>query len=405
MNPTTRFLTALGQTLAAMTLYAAGHPVRVAARERSLAALQEILVDRGPLRISFLQGEVIIGTRVLHELRGWDWGVKLANAGVQRLEIDAVPTPTHTDMDVLLEALHERLASPSGRELPPIAVRGLRAGPLAVLANDDGTGDEDSAVVDLLDALVIDTLDAEMDTVRWIHEEVANTRQVPMAEVETVIHSLASAMRRDHEVVLPLLELKTVDQYTTTHSCNVAMLAMGLAEHLGIASADVRAIGTAALLHDIGKVSIPAELLSKAGSLTPAERAEIERHPVEGARILTARGRGNDLSAVVAYEHHIWENGRGGYPMFAYPRRCHYASRLVHVCDLYDALSTQRPYRDAWPRERTLVMLQERSGVEVDAEMVRAFLSLSTRAAEARIVLPDPEAADTAMLAMLTRAT
>ena len=405
MNPTTRFLTALGQTLAAMTLYAAGHPVRVAARERSLAALQEILVDRGPLRISFLQGEVIIGTRVLHELRGWDWGVKLANAGVQRLEIDAVPTPTHTDMDVLLEALHERLASPSGRELPPIAVRGLRAGPLAVLANDDGTGDEDSAVVDLLDALVIDTLDAEMDTVRWIHEEVAKTRQVPMAEVETVIHSLASAMRRDHEVVLPLLELKTVDQYTTTHSCNVAMLAMGLAEHLGIASADVRAIGTAALLHDIGKVSIPAELLSKAGSLTPAERAEIERHPVEGARILTARGRGNDLSAVVAYEHHIWENGRGGYPMFAYPRRCHYASRLVHVCDLYDALSTQRPYRDAWPRERTLVMLQERSGVEVDAEMVRAFLSLSTRAAEARIVLPDPEAADTAMLAMLTRAT
>ncbi len=405
MKPTTRFLTALGQTLAAMTLYAAGHPVRVAARERSLAALQEILVDRGPLRVSFLQGEVIIGTRVLHELRGWDWGVKLANAGVQRLEIDAVPTPTHTDMDVLLEALHERLASPSGRELPPIAVRGLRAGPLAVLANDDGTGDEDSAVVDLLDALAIDTLDAEMDTVRWIHEEVANTRQVPMAEVETVIHSLASAMHRDHEVVLPLLELKTVDQYTTTHSCNVAMLAMGLAEHLGIASADVRAIGTAALLHDIGKVSIPAELLSKAGSLTPAERAEIERHPVEGARILTARGRGNDLSAVVAYEHHIWENGRGGYPMFAYPRRCHYASRLVHVCDLYDALSTQRPYRDAWPRERTLVMLQERSGVEVDAEMVRAFLSLSTRAAEARIVLPDPEAADTAMMAMLTRAT
>jgi putative nucleotidyltransferase with HDIG domain len=402
MNPTTRFLTALGQTLAAMTLYAAGHPVRVAARERSLAALQEILAARGPLRFSFLQGDVIVGTRVLHELRGWDWGAKLANAGVQRLEIDAVPTPTHTDMDVLLEALHERLTSPNGREHPPIAVRGLRAGPLAVLGSDDETGDEDSAVVDLLDALAIETLDAEMDTVRWIHEEVANTRHVPMAEVETVIHSLASAMHRDHEVVLPLLELKTVDQYTTTHACNVAMLSMGLAEHLGIASADVRAIGMAALLHDIGKVSISPELLTKSGALTPAERAEIERHPVEGARILSARGRGNDLAAVVAYEHHIWENGRGGYPMFAYPRRCHFASRLVHVCDLYDALSTQRPYRAAWPRERTLAMLQERSGVEVDAEMVRAFLSLSTRAAEARIVLPDPESADAPLLASKT---
>jgi len=402
MNPTARFLTALSQTLAAMTLYAVGHPVRAAARERSLAALQEILAACGSLRFSFLQGEVIVGTRVLHELRGWDWGVKLANAGVQRLEIDAVPAPTHTDMDVLLEALQERLTSPNGREHPPIAVRGLRAGPLAVLANDDGTGDEYSAVADLLDALAIDTLDAELDTVRWIHEEVANTRHVPMAEVETVIHSLASAMHRDREVVLPLLELKTADQYTTTHACNVAMLAMGLAEHLGIVSADVRAIGTAALLHDIGKVSISAELLTKVGPLTPDERAEIEQHPVEGARILTARGRGNDLSAVVAYEHHIWENGRGGYPLFTYPRRCHFASRLVHVCDLYDALSTQRPYRDAWPREQTLAMLQARAGVEVDAELVRAFLSLSTRAAEARIVLSAPEAADTSLLAAET---
>ncbi len=402
MSSTSRFLTALSQTLAAMTLYATGHPVRVAARERTLAALQELLAARGPLRFSFLQGEVIVGTRVMHELRGWDWGVKLANAGVQRLEIDAVPTPTHTDMDVLLEALHERLSSPNDREHPPIAVRGLRAGPLAVLANDDETGAEDSAVVDLLDALAVDTLDAEMDTVRWIHKEVANTRHVPMAEVETVIYSLASAMHRDHEIVLPLLELKTVDQYTATHSCNVAMLAMGLAEHLGIASADVRAIGTAALLHDIGKVSISAELLSKTGSLTPAERAEIERHPVEGARILSARGRGNDLAAVVAYEHHIWENGRGGYPLFTYPRRCHFASRLVHVCNLFDALSTQRPYRDASPREQTLARLQARSGVEVDAELVRAFLSLSTRAAEARIVLPQPEEADTSLLAAET---
>lgn len=391
MNPTARFLTALGQTLAAMSLYAPGHPVRVAARERSLAALHEILAARGPLRVSFMRGDVIVGTRVMHELRGWDWGVKLAQAGIQRLEMDAVPTPTHTDMDVLLEALHARISAPAGVVQPPIAVRGLRAGPLAVLAVDDGFGDEDSAVVELLDALAVDTLDAEMDTVRWIHEEVANTRPVPMAEVETVIHSLAAAMHRDHDVVLPLLELKAVDQYTTTHACNVAMLAMGLAERLGISSADVRSIGTAALLHDIGKVSISSELLTKAGALTDAERTEIERHPVEGARILSARGRGNDLAAVVAYEHHIWENGRGGYPVFTYPRRCHFASRLVHVCDLYDALSTRRPYRDAWPRERTLAMLQERSGIEVDAELVRAFLSLSARAEESRIALQAPE--------------
>jgi putative nucleotidyltransferase with HDIG domain len=210
-----------------------------------------------------------------------------------------------------------------------------------------------------------------------------------MAEVDAVIRSLATAMHRDQHVILPLLDLKTVDQYTTTHSCNVAMLSMGLAEQLGLPSSQVREIGTAALLHDIGKVRVSAEILVKPGKLTDAEFAEMRRHPVEGARLLSERGHGHALAAVVAYEHHIWENGGGGYPHFAFARQCHYASRLVHVCDLYDALSTKRPYRDAWPRERTLSMLQSRAGIEVDLEIVDAFIALTTRAEEARLPLHD----------------
>jgi len=210
-----------------------------------------------------------------------------------------------------------------------------------------------------------------------------------MAEVEAVIHGLSVAMQRDQHVVLPLLALKSVDQYTTTHSCNVAMLAMGLAEEVGLASADVRAIGTAALLHDIGKVRVSLDVLVKPGKLTDAEYAEMQRHTIEGARILGARGRGHALAAIVAYEHHVWQNGQGGYPHFAFPRTCHYASRLVHVCDLYDALSTDRPYRPAWPRERTLAMLQQQAGIEVDPELVQAFVRLVARAEQERTPLID----------------
>jgi putative nucleotidyltransferase with HDIG domain len=383
MNPAIRFLISLGQTLATMSLYQPGHPARANARARTLQALDATLKAGAPLRVSFLDQDVIIGHAASPELAGWDWGSKLLQAGVQRLEIDT--RPTDAAFDRLLDALLARLSAPAGREPPPFALPGIRLGGLTVI---DGHV-EAVPTVELVDAVATEMLNAETDAVRWIHEQVARRNTVPMAEVEAVIHGLAVAMQRDQHVVLPLLALKSVDQYTTTHSCNVAMLSMGLAEEVGLGSDDVRAIGTAALLHDIGKVRVSLDVLVKPGKLTDAEYAEMQRHTVEGARILGARGRGHALAAIVAYEHHVWQNGQGGYPHFAFPRTCHYASRLVHICDLYDALSTDRPYRAAWPRERTLAMLQKQAGIEVDSELVQAFLRLVERAEQERTPLVD----------------
>jgi putative two-component system response regulator len=95
-------------------------------------------------------------------------------------------------------------------------------------------------------------------------------------------------------------------------------------------------------------------------------------HPAEGAKMILVSQPELDLAAVVAYEHHIMING-GGYPRFTYDRGCHQASRLVHVCDVYDALRTNRPYRDAWPSEKILAYVEERSGVEFDGEVAHAF--------------------------------
>lgn len=95
-------------------------------------------------------------------------------------------------------------------------------------------------------------------------------------------------------------------------------------------------------------------------------------HPAEGAKMILASEPELDLAAVVAYEHHIMING-GGYPRFTYERSCHQASRLVHVCDVYDALRTDRPYRDAWASEKILAYIEERSGVEFDGEIAHAF--------------------------------
>ncbi len=380
MNSVVTFLTALGQAFAALSLYGPAHPMRDSAIARLRTAMALLVAGGQSVTISFLDNEVVVANRVLTDLRGWEWGARLSAAGVQRVELAGGSQVSTEDTDAMLVEMRARLAAPNDDTRPWIR-NGIRLGPITVAEQ----GSSRPVVMDsVLSAIDCAGLDGEIEAVGFVHDEVSAGHDVPMAEVEAIVHGLALTMHREQDVVLPLLDLRTFDEYTTTHSCNVAMLSLGLSEALGLSDSDTRAIGTAALLHDIGKVRVPQEVLTKAGTLTPDERQLIETHPVEGARILSQRGIGNGLAATVAYEHHIWYNGKGGYPGFGFPRATHYASRIVHVCDIYDALCSKRPYREAWSREKALGLIQSIAGVELDPGIAAAFITMARNATHLR---------------------
>src|SRR2546430_12350783 len=188
-------------------------------------------------------------------------------------------------------------------------------------------GDEQSGAA-IPTATITYSLSEEADTVRWVQEEVQARGTLPLTEAEAVVRSLSIAMHGGRQIVIPLLQLKEFDQYTTTHSMNVAVLTMALAESRGLSARDVRVFGVAGLLHDIGKVKIPIEVLTKPGRFSDTERALMNRHPAEGARLILRAEEDLDLAAVVAYEHHIMLNG-DGYPTFQFRRDCHEGSKLV----------------------------------------------------------------------------
>jgi putative nucleotidyltransferase with HDIG domain len=194
--------------------------------------------------------------------------------------------------------------------------------------------------------------------------------------VETVVRSLAVAMRQQNVLIASLLELKNHQHYSAVHALNTAMLVMTCAESLGLGDADVHAFGTAGLLHDIGMILIPAELTLK-GSLTPEERARVESHSVEGAKLIL-RQQGSDLAATVAYEHHMRPDGTG-YPRFTYPRETHFASRIVSVCSAYDALRMARPYRPAWNMHRVLEYIYEGAGTVFDKDIAWHLVGMVQR--------------------------
>ncbi len=383
MNAVIGFLTALGQALATMSLYGDEHPMRHTVLARTHAAMLAMLDDYGTLKLSLVDGDIVLGTRVLSELRGWEWSTRLAAVGIQRIEIDAAQPPNGVDLQNFLAALRVRLTM-LGKMAPAWSCQGIRIGALTVATGDADIEESMASVVDSL-ALSAMHLDEETAAVGYVHEQVLAGHAVPMAEVEAIVHGLAVTIHREQHLVLPLLDLKTFDQYTTTHSCNVSMLSIGLSEALGLSASQVRAVGTAALLHDIGKVKVPLEVLVKPGKLSEEEFAHMRAHPVEGAKVLTQRGQGNALASTVAYEHHIWFNGQGGYPSVEYVREAHFASRIVHVCDIYDALCSKRPYRDAWSQSRALDLLRGLQGTELDPEIYPAFEEMVQEAVTARV--------------------
>ena len=374
MSDPTVFLHTFAQALSVLSLYPEGHP----SRERAIdAAYQSLDLLTGASTVpafTFLEGEVVYGREPLRDFKDWDWGYRLAAAGIERLQVERVVS--RDEFEGFLQEINTRLTMSSAstsenRQMRSLGIRfgavGVKGHSLEVVKTDSGSG-APSAL----------SLAEELETLKWLQDEVQSERAVPLIEAEAIVRSLSVTMHAERGTVLPLLQLKNFDQYTTTHSLNVSVLSMGVAESIGCRKTEVRALGMAGLLHDIGKIKIPIQILTKPGKLSADERRIINKHPVDGAKKILQSDEALDIAAVVAYEHHMMLDG-GGYPTPHYGRDTALASRLIHVCDVYDAPRTKRPYRDAWESDTVFKYLLEHSGTEFDPELVKAFIGMMQR--------------------------
>lgn len=221
-------------------------------------------------------------------------------------------------------------------------------------------------------------LESERAAVRACLAMAGRGKPLPAADAVAVASSLQAALPESGAAALLQLPLPDMSDYITVHALNVAALAMALARELGRDEEEVRDLGVAGLLHDVGMATVPLALLCKAEQLDEAERALVKQHAAAGAALIVAAEPALPLAAVVAYEHHLRVDG-GGYPRPRQARPAQHASRLVQLCDVYDALRTPRPFRQAWPEEIIRSFISSRAGVEFDPELARVFLGLLQR--------------------------
>ena len=204
---------------------------------------------------------------------------------------------------------------------------------------------------------------------------VSRERNLERSSLEGIVGGICETVDRGSDTLLPLAALKRFDEYTFIHTINVALLSAALAEAAGLSSDLIADITAAALLHDIGKQAIPAAILNKKGGLTDAERDVMKRHAIEGAVILFDTPGVPNAAPIIAFEHHMHRDGTG-YPNQPPGWKLSLASQLVQVADIFDALRTHRPYREALSLEKAREIM---SDMPLDPDLAALFFDRVAR--------------------------
>ncbi len=213
----------------------------------------------------------------------------------------------------------------------------------------------------------------QLDEGREAFGRFRTDRHGSVHKMEEIVWSLMETLARSTRESLALAPLKNHDEYTFVHSVNVSLLVLAQGRSFGLQGPLLHSLGLAALCHDIGKLSVPLEILNHPGKLEGEAWTIMQGHAEMGAWQLAALEAAPPLSVLVAYEHHLRFDGQPSYPLVASHRRPTFASQLTSLADTFDAISTLRPYQKARARPAALAILRTRSGTFHDPFLVGNF--------------------------------
>ncbi|APG26582.1 hypothetical protein A7E78_01115 [Syntrophotalea acetylenivorans] len=229
-------------------------------------------------------------------------------------------------------------------------------------------------------------LPSESDLVQYERERlsdictgVGKKRSLSLNGLKEIVAHFLQALDQELNPLLAIFPLHQQDQYSFTHSTNVCLLTLAHARRLGLSGPLLHDIGIAALLHDIGKLFLPVDIINKPGKPNEEEWQIIRLHPVRGAEYLVGTPGVPQLAVVTAYEHHM-KYDLTGYPGVRKDWQQHLGSHMVTIADIFDALRTKRAYREAMGANRVYEMLTDLSGSELHPELTASFLQMINQA-------------------------
>jgi HD-GYP domain-containing protein (c-di-GMP phosphodiesterase class II) len=370
-------LRALSGAIGQRRIYPPQHPVAGRALATAMLHLERLLEAAEEWRLAIVGTRLLAGGEPLDER---DETVAGILEEMRARGIDTIVFRRGLGVEDLRRFVSLMLLDPkafAGGGLPErLAQEGIRTIEAGRLTLDDPAEQARERVI--ADESGRELTDAYDGALRFIEDAILgfrDGRRLSLAEAEAFVHSMIEQIQRDRSPALILTTLKSHHAYTFTHIINVCILTMAQVEALGADPATLRDFGLASMMHDIGKSLLPADILGKAGKLTPDEFRLVQRHPQDGVHILGDTAGVPDLALIVAFEHHMRYNN-AGYPRLRLGRQLHPCSLMTNLADTYDAMRSRRAYQQEYPPEKVAALIAERAGADFHPGLAKAFLQL-----------------------------
>ena len=354
----------LTASLRAGQLYSKGHPLITRNLEGLGRAIDAFHAVTPALVVGIVEDQVIVDEMPVPRGAGLESLIRrLKQIGVERITIEKGATPE--EIATLAEVVATAPSDGHGAPFPTLPH--VRVGRVTVYERTDRERADMSAFRLMYDDAVTEA--------QGVLDTAIAEGQPDVSVARSMVDGLAHAVSDNRTALLALTSLREYNNYTFTHMVNVAILTMAQARALGINGVLLREFGMAGLLHDIGKIQTPPEVLNKAGRLTPAEYEIMKRHTVDGAKILRDTPDIPTLAPVVAFEHHL-RLGGGGYPEGVRRADLNLGTMLCSIADVYDAMRSKRVYQQTSPTARILAVLQDADNHGFQPRLVRRFTQL-----------------------------
>jgi len=362
------FIRNLVTATANAALYASDHPQVVRQISLSFESISSLLAERPDIVIMLVEDRLICdGTPLSGGVSCSRLSTLMRGRGVEHLRFS---------QGVEKEELGHFIAwfARTGQDAPPPATPHIGFGTVDLRLSPGGT-------VEALRELhhrIPDLADIPAEEVARfldIYEEVRRHRKLTLNGISEIVTGFISSFQNVSGSFIALAPLRTLDEYSFTHSTTVCVLNLAQGMSLGLSGQMLHDLGVAGMLHDIGKLFLPEEVITKNDTLTPAEWELIRQHPLKGAQYLLDTPGVPRIAVVTAFEHHMTFNC-SGYPSTGVPWRQSLASHITTISDVFDALRTRRSYRDPVEQDRIITILMEMRGTGTHPFLTDNFIRL-----------------------------
>ena len=364
----------LAGVLKSASLYPAAHPFVLSSAEKLLKQIKDLLVMRKDVAFYMVGGELFFETNavpvdqglaaLLDQFTSRDVGAVIFRPELTPEEIIRFAYLMNNDEKFFADRTKVEEAMAREKITHIVTHR--------VLLVDRKTGSTIKEGKNKTTEVFMEAVDTVKDMVQSVHQD----KVINMRQVNSTVQKLVDNILQNRDTLMGVTSLKMYDEYTFAHSVNVSVLAISLATYLSFEKPQVAAIGVAGLMHDIGKVSVPLEIINKPDKLTEQEWAMVKRHPIEGALLLADVPAMTKLAMVASFEHHQHGDVRG-YPRIDNMLQQHPFSQIIAIADSYDAIIANRVYYKVPtpPDEGVRILLQKR-GTAFNAVLVKAFVNM-----------------------------